>query len=104
MVDERSRAAQFFNYYKPVVEQEITLISEIEQLQSIVEETAKQCANPTTLPEMSEDSINAYKVPDYLVPGGTRELQAGAVSRYVIMKNIRIKIQKILTINVNILF
>lgn len=81
MIDERSRAAQFFKYYQPVVEQEITLIAEIEQLQSIMEETTKQCANPTMLPEISEDSINAYKVPEYLVPGRSRE-HGGVVSFY----------------------
>lgn len=68
MIEERSRAAQFFKCYKPCVEQEITLIAEIEQLQSIVEETAKQCAHPAQLPAMSEDAIEAYKVPESLNP------------------------------------
>ena len=80
MIEERSRTAQFFNCYKPCIEQEITLISEIEQLQSIVDETSRQCLNPSQLPIVSEDAIVAYKVPENLTLG-TRD-SAGAVSKY----------------------
>ena len=80
MVEDRTRASQFFQYYKPVIEQEITLISEIEKLQSIVEETTKQCTNPKELPQLAEDVINGYKVPEYMTVAGTREQQSGAVS------------------------
>ena len=69
MTEERSRATYFFDCYKPCIEQELTLISEIEQLQTILEETSKLCANPKQLPLISEDAINAYKVADCLQPG-----------------------------------
>ena len=65
MVEERARATQFFHYYKPCMEQQITLIADIEQLQSILEETTNQCESPY-LPPIYEDLINEYKVPDYL--------------------------------------
>ena len=79
MTEERTRTAQFFRCYKPVVEQEITLIAEIEQLQSIVEETTSQCLNPTQLPAISEDAISAYKAPDNLT-FASRDSSANAVS------------------------
>ena len=69
MIEERSRAAFFFQCYKPCIEQELTLISEIEQLQSILDETTQQCKCPHQLPAMSEDAIEAYKVPDSLTNG-----------------------------------
>ncbi|XP_065676228.1 protein MTSS 1 isoform X2 [Hydra vulgaris] len=69
MTEERSRATFFFDCYKPCIEQELTLISEIEQLQTILEDTNKLCANPKQLPIVSEDAINAYKVAEYLQPG-----------------------------------
>ena len=69
MTEERTRAAQFFHFYKPCVEQELTIVSEIEHLQSILEETTKQCNNPVDLPAMSEDLIAGYKIPEYLLLG-----------------------------------
>jgi len=76
MVEERKRAAQFFQFYKPVMDQELTLISEIEQLQSIVDETTLKCQQPTELPETAKDIIKDYKVPEYLRPGN-REFNSG---------------------------
>jgi hypothetical protein len=91
MVEERSRATQFFQLYKPVVVQELTLINEIEKLQSIVDETTVQCQNPANLPETAEEMINDFKLPDHLRPGN-RESQAGAVSILIIL--IELKTQK----------
>ena len=39
MLEERSRAVFFFNCYRPVVEQELTLMGEIEHLQNLLEDT-----------------------------------------------------------------
>ena len=64
MLEERSRAVFFFNCYRPVVEQELSLISEIEHLQTLLEDTIKQCINPTNLPLASEDLINNFKAPE----------------------------------------
>jgi len=64
MLEERSRAVFFFNCYRPVVEQELSLISEIEHLQSLLEDTIKQCTNPSSLPLASEDLINNFKAPE----------------------------------------
>ena len=61
MVEERSRAIFFFNCYRPVVEQELSLIGEIENLQTILEDTVKQCVSPSNLPLIAEDSISNYK-------------------------------------------
>ena len=61
MVEERSRAIFFFNCYRPVVEQELSLIGEIENLQTILEDTVKQCVSPSNLPLIAEDSITNYK-------------------------------------------
>ena len=64
MVEERSRAVFFFNCYQPVVEQELSLVGEIENLQSLLEDTVKQCKNPSTLPPIAEDAINNYRAPE----------------------------------------
>ncbi len=64
MVEERSRVVFFFDCYRPVVEQELSLVGEIENLQTVVEETIKKCKNPSTLPLIAEDAINNYKAPD----------------------------------------
>ena len=79
MTEERSRVAQFFNFYRPCVEQEITLVSEIENLQSILDETTKQCSDPLQLPPISEDLIVGYKVSETWLPG-SREPSTGLVS------------------------
>lgn len=86
MVEERSRAAQFFHFYQPVVEQELALISEIEQLQSLLEDTIEQCKQPTKLPEAAEDLINDYKIPDQLKPGN-REMGVSPPSSPMIVKD-----------------
>ena len=64
MLEERSRAVFFFNCYRPVVEQELTLMGEIEHLQNLLEDTIKQCINPSSLPLAAEDSINNFKAPE----------------------------------------
>lgn len=64
MMEERSRAVFFFNCYRPVVEVELTLMGEIEHLQTLLEDTIKQCANPNSLPLAAEDSINNFKAPE----------------------------------------
>ncbi|XP_065064183.1 protein MTSS 2-like isoform X1 [Rhopilema esculentum] len=64
MIEERSRAIFFFNCYRPVVELELTLIGEIENLQTILEDTTKQCTSPSKLPLAAEDAINNYKAPE----------------------------------------
>lgn len=64
MMEERSRAIFFFNCYRPVVEQELTLMGEIEHLQTLLEDTIKQCTNPAMLPPPAEDSINNFKAPE----------------------------------------
>ena len=86
MVEERSHAAQFFRCYKPCVEQEITLISEIEQLQSIMDQTTKQCNTPSQLPGASEDAIDGYKVPENLMPD-SRDSSTSSVSYFSHISN-----------------
>jgi len=75
MTDEIERAAEFFDYYKPCVVQELTLVNEIDKLQSILDEATILCANPRQLPVMSEDAITGYKVPEALAPD--REASTG---------------------------
>ena len=69
MIEERARATQFFHYYKPCMEQQITLLSDIEHLQSILQETAAQCESPY-LPPMYEEVVNEFKIPEYLTLNG----------------------------------
>ena len=64
MLEERSRAVFFFNCYRPVVEQELSLMGEIEHLQALLEDTIKQCKNPSNLPPAAKDSINNFKAPE----------------------------------------
>ena len=89
MVEERKRAAQFFQFYKPVIDQELTLIAEIEQLQSIVEETSLKCQKPTELPDSAKDTIKDFKVPEYLRPGN-RESNSGPVSWKNVIYNYKV--------------
>ena len=72
MIEERSRAVFFLNCYRPVVEQELSLIGEIESLQSLVEDTAKQCGNPSQLPGTAEDAIENYKAHEFAALGTER--------------------------------
>ena len=69
MIEERTRASQFFNFYKPVLEMEMTLISEIEKLENLLTTTTEKCTKPTDLPEVAKDLIKDLKVPDGLRPG-----------------------------------
>lgn len=79
MIEERTRASQFFNFYKPVLEMEMTLISEIEKLDNLLTTTAEKCTKPTDLPEVAKDLIKDLKVPDALRPGNRETSSAVSV-------------------------
>lgn len=85
MIEERARATQFFHFYKPCMEQQITLLSDIELLQSILEETALQCESPY-LPAIYEDAVNDYKIPDNLTLNERRESSIDGVCSVFILK------------------
>eukprot|EP00794_Sanderia_malayensis_P018607 gene18607-20483_t len=66
MLEERARVVFFFNCYRPVVEQELSLVSEVEILQTVLDDAIKECKNPATLPLMAEDAIKNYKAPEQI--------------------------------------
>ena len=79
MIEERTRVTQFFHYYKPCMEQQLALLADIEQLQSILEETKVQCESPY-LPQIYEEVVNDYKLPDYLNFNGNTRKESTNVS------------------------
>ncbi|XP_074644501.1 protein MTSS 1-like isoform X15 [Tubulanus polymorphus] len=64
MIEERSRFCFFINYLKPVVSEEISMLSEITHLTEIMKGLSAQCEEPFKLPPASEQVILDIKGSD----------------------------------------
>jgi len=58
MIEERSRFCLFVSYLKPVMDEEVSMIMEVSQLQEIVESLVQNSIDPFTLPKASEQVIH----------------------------------------------
>ncbi|KAK6643736.1 hypothetical protein RUM43_005246 [Polyplax serrata] len=64
LIEERSRFCVFVGYFRPVVGEEMGMLSELTHIQEIVEHLDKISADPHTLPPSSEQVIQDLKGPD----------------------------------------
>lgn len=64
LVEERSRFCTFVGLLKPVVDEEVAMLTEISHLQEAVQQLEKQTADPKTLPPASEQVIADLKSSD----------------------------------------
>ena len=62
MIEERSRYCILLNLFQPVVEQEVSLLSDAENLSTLLQEAAKQCEKPNNLPDAGEHIIEQFKL------------------------------------------
>lgn len=64
LVEERSRFCIFVGMLKPVVDEEVAMLSELSRLQEVVVQLEKHTADPCTLPPASEQVIADLKSSD----------------------------------------
>ncbi|XP_017781337.1 PREDICTED: mucin-5AC isoform X4 [Nicrophorus vespilloides] len=64
LVEERSRFCLFVGMLKPVVDEEVAMLSELSRLQEVVVQLDKHTADPGTLPPASEQVIADLKSSD----------------------------------------
>jgi len=67
MIEERSRFCLFVSYLKPVMDEEVSMIAEVNHLQEIVESLISNSNDPFTLPKSSEQIIHDMKGQDSTV-------------------------------------
>ena len=67
MIEERSRFCLFVSFLKPVMDEEASMITEVSQMQEIVEFLVSNSNDPFTLPKSSEQVINDTKGQDSTV-------------------------------------
>lgn len=65
LVEERSRYCALATCFRPVVEHEISMMSDIEHLQSIMADIIKQTASPTNLPLAGEELLREFRLSDH---------------------------------------
>ncbi|GAB6033579.1 hypothetical protein CHUAL_013582 [Chamberlinius hualienensis] len=61
LIEERSRFCMFVSYLKPVVDEEVAMLSETSHFQEIMENLLRSSNDPYTLPEASEQIVNDIK-------------------------------------------
>ena len=61
MVEERSRFCLLVACFKPVVDEEIAMMAEMGHIQEIMDQVAAHCADPYTLPAMSEQILSEIR-------------------------------------------
>ncbi|RZF43869.1 hypothetical protein LSTR_LSTR007205 [Laodelphax striatellus] len=64
LIEQRSRFCIFVAFMKPVVDEEVAMLSELSHLQEVVEQLEKHTADPYTLPPASEQVISDLKGSD----------------------------------------
>ncbi|GLV36290.1 missing-in-metastasis [Carabus blaptoides fortunei] len=64
LVEERSRFCLFVGFLKPVVDEEVAMLSELTHLQEVVDQLQKHTTDPFTLPPASEQVIADLKNSD----------------------------------------
>lgn len=64
MLEERSRFCTFVTFFKPIVDQEVAMMTEMSHLQEAVQQLEKHTVNPQTLPAASEQVIADLKSSD----------------------------------------
>ncbi|XP_023933421.1 MTSS1-like protein [Lingula anatina] len=64
LIEERSRFCQFLGCLKPVVDEEISMLTEVTHLQEILDILYQQCQDPNQLPASSEQVIVDLKGSD----------------------------------------
>ncbi|XP_072156556.1 uncharacterized protein [Bemisia tabaci] len=64
LVEERSRFCLFVAFLKPVVDEEVAMLSELSHLQEVVDQLEKHTADPYALPPASEEIISEVKGSD----------------------------------------
>ncbi|KAF5307190.1 hypothetical protein FQR65_LT00706 [Abscondita terminalis] len=64
LIEERSRFCSFVGFLKPVVDEEVALLTELSHLQEVVAQLDKNTADPHTLPPASEQVIADLKSSD----------------------------------------
>ncbi|XP_064640271.1 protein MTSS 2-like isoform X3 [Lineus longissimus] len=64
LVEERSRYCTFISYLRPVLKEEVGMLTEIGHLQEILGSLSQQCADPKSLPPASEQVILDLKGSD----------------------------------------
>ncbi|XP_054278947.1 protein MTSS 1 isoform X3 [Macrosteles quadrilineatus] len=64
LIEERSRFCVFVAFLKPVVDEEVAMLSELSHLQEVVVQLEKHTADPYTLPPASEQVIADLKSTD----------------------------------------
>ncbi|XP_073995646.1 missing-in-metastasis isoform X12 [Rhodnius prolixus] len=64
LIEERSRFCLLVAFLKPVVDEEVAMLSELSHLQEVVDQLEKHSADPHTLPPASEQVINDVKSSD----------------------------------------
>ncbi|CAB4033699.1 MTSS1 isoform X1 [Paramuricea clavata] len=62
LIEERSRYCILLNLFQPVVEQEVSLLSDAENLSALLQEAARQCEKPNNLPDAGEHMIEDFKL------------------------------------------
>lgn len=65
LLEERGRYCMLATCFKPVVEHEISMLSELEHLQSILADIIKQTISPSTLPLAGEDLVRDFRLSDH---------------------------------------
>ncbi|XP_067003167.1 protein MTSS 2 isoform X4 [Anabrus simplex] len=61
LIEERSRFCLLVAFLKPVVDEEVAMLSELSHLQEVVDQIQKHTADPYTLPPASEQVISDLK-------------------------------------------
>ncbi|XP_075215913.1 uncharacterized protein LOC142321586 isoform X2 [Lycorma delicatula] len=64
LIEERSRFCLLVAFLKPVVDEEVAMLSELSHLQEVVDQLEKHTADPYTLPPASEQVITDLKCID----------------------------------------
>lgn len=65
LVEERSRYCTLATCFRPVVEHEVSMLGELEHLQSILADIIKQTISPSTLPLAGEDLVRDFRLSDH---------------------------------------
>lgn len=65
LVEERTRYCTLATCFRPVVEHEISMLSEIDHLQSILADIIKQTVSPSTLPLAGEELVRDFRLSDH---------------------------------------
>lgn len=64
LLEERSRFCAFVGFLKPVVEEEVAMLTELSRIQEVVQQLEKHTADPQILPPASEQVIADLKSSD----------------------------------------